>query len=84
MPASAPDSVSPLTVTVLPMPTLAESKAAVPVQVTTSPPRTPPSVQLVSVALVVPLYGLLATATVGVTFAAVIAAVVVAVVLESV
>ena len=60
------------------------SNAAVPVQLTTSPPRTPASVQLVSVALVVPLYGLFATATVGVRVSAVIVAVVVAVVLESV
>src|SRR5258705_121289 len=51
-----------------------------PVQVTTSSPTTPVRVQMVSVALVVPSYGLFATATVGVTVAAVIAAVVVAVV----
>ena len=60
------------------------ANAAVPVQVTTSPPTTPASVQLVSVALVVPSYALLATVTVGVRVSAVIAAVVVAVVLDSV
>src|SRR5206468_678954 len=77
--AAAPASVRPLTATVLPVPTLAEPNAAVPVQVTTSPPTTPASVQLVTVALVVPSYGLFATMTVGVTVTAVIAAVVVAV-----
>jgi hypothetical protein len=71
-------------VTVFPAPTLAVLNAAVPVQLATSPPRRPASVQLVTVALVVPLYGLFATATVGVTVAAVIVAVVVAVVLASV
>src|SRR5438309_11657425 len=81
---AAPDSVSPLTVTVLPVPTLADAKPAVPVHVTTSPVITPVSVQVVSVALVVPSYGLFATMTVGVTVSAVIAAVVVAVVDASV
>ena len=57
--------------------------AAVPVQPTTSPPTRPVSVQLVSVALTVPSYGLLATLTAGVTVTPVIAAVVVAVVLAS-
>ena len=70
--------------TVLPVPTLADANAAVPVQVTTSPPTTPVSVQLASVALVVPSYGLFVTVTVGVAVAAVIAAVVVAVVDASV
>src|SRR5438874_11065675 len=55
-----------------------------PLHVTTSLPTMPASVQLVTVALVVPSYGLLATATVGVTVTAVIAAVVVAVVDASV
>ena len=80
----APLSVSPLTFTVFPVPTLADANAAVPVQVTTSPLMTPVSVQLVSVALVVPSYALVATATAGVTVTVVIAAVVVADVLESV
>src|SRR2546430_719313 len=69
---------------VFPAPTLADPKAAVPVHVTTSAPTTPVSAQLVTVALVVPSYGLFATATVGVTVTAVIAAVVVAVVDASV
>jgi len=54
------------------------------VHVTTSPLMTPVSVQLVSVALVVPSYAFVATATVAVTVAALIVAVVVAVVLASV
>jgi len=68
----------------LPTPTLADANAAVPVQFTTSPPTMPVSVQFVSVALVVPSYGLFATRTVDVTITAVIDAVVVAVVLDSV
>src|SRR5438093_280641 len=72
-------TVRPLTVTVFPVPTPAVSKAAVPVQPATSPLRRPVSVQLVSVALVVPSYALSAAVTVAVTVAAVIAAVVVAV-----
>ena len=75
----------PVTVTLFPVPTLAVSNAAVPaVQVTTSLPTTPVSVQLVTVALVVPSYGLLAAVTVALTVTAVIAAVVVAVVEASV
>ena len=57
---------------------------AVPVQTTLSSTTRPINVQLVTVALGVPLYTLSATTTVGVTVAAVIAAVVVAVVLASV
>jgi hypothetical protein len=67
----------------LPVPTVAVSKLAVPLQVTTSVPRTPVSVHVESVALVVPSYALFATVTVGVTVTAVIDAVVVAVVLDS-
>src|SRR5688500_16686566 len=70
----------PLAVTGLLVPTLAELNVAVPVQPTTSPLRTPLTVQLVSVAAVVPSYGLSDAVTVGVTDSAVIAAVVVAVV----
>ena len=69
----------------MPAPTLGVANVAVPpVQLTTSPPTTPVSVQLVSVALVVPSYALFAAVTVGVSVAAVIAAVVVAVVVASV
>jgi hypothetical protein len=83
--AAAPDSVSPVAVTVLPVPTLADAKVALPVvQLTMSPLRTPASVQLVIVALVVPSYALLAALTVVVTVAAVMVAVVVAVGLDSV
>ena len=52
--AFVPVSVRPLAVTVLPVPTLAVSKLAVPVHATTSPPSAPVTVQLVSVAAVVP------------------------------
>ena len=72
--------MSPLTVTVLPAPTAADPNAALPVQLTASAPITPVSTQLASAALVVPSYGLLDTATVGVSVTAVITAVVVAVV----
>src|SRR3989442_921378 len=78
--ATPTDGVSPPTVPVLPVPPRAMSNAAVPVQVTTSAPTMPASVQLVTVALVVPSYGLVAPTTVGAPVAAVIAAVVVAVV----
>jgi len=54
------------------------------VHVTISPLMTPVSAQPVSVALVVPSYAFVATATVAVTVAALIVAVVVAVVLDSV
>ena len=54
-----------------------------PVHATTSPPSAPVTVQLVSVALVVPSYTLFAAVTAGVTVSAVIAAVVVAVVDDS-
>ena len=53
-------------------------------QSTTSLPITPLRVQLVSVVLVVPSYGLSATVTVGMRLAAVIAAMVVAVVVANV
>src|SRR4029079_7574056 len=82
--ALTPPRLRPLTLTVLPVPTLAVSNVAVPVQVTTSGLTTPASVQVDSVALVVRSYGLLATVTVGVSVTAVIEAVVVAVVDASV
>ena len=84
MPAVAPVSVSPLTVTVFPTPTLAVSNAALPVHPTASPATRPLTVQLVSIALVVPSYALSATVTSGVTLSGVIAAVVVAVGVASV
>src|SRR5260221_7423292 len=65
-PALQPPSDSPRPLTLLPEPTLADANAAVPVHVTTSPLITPVSVQLVSVALVVPSYALFAAATVAV------------------
>jgi hypothetical protein len=83
--ADAPDSVSPVAVTVLLVPTLADANVALPaVHVTVSPPITPVRVQLVIVALVVVSYALFAAVTVAVTLTAVIFAVVVAVVLASV
>jgi hypothetical protein len=67
------------------VPTLAVSNVATPaLQLTASLPTTPVSVQLVTVALVVPSYIFAAAATVAVTVAAVIVAVVVAVVDASV
>ncbi len=68
----------PLTVTVLPVPTLAVSNVAVPLHVTTSVPITPVSAQ-VAVAAGVPSYTLFAALTVAVSVAAVMAAAVVAV-----
>jgi hypothetical protein len=70
-------------VTVFPAPTVADANAAVPVHATISPLTTPETVQLVSVAAVLPSYGLVAAVTVAVTDAAVILAVVVAVVADS-
>ena len=65
---AAPVSVNPLAVTVLPAPTLAVSNVAEPaLQLTTSLPTTPVSVQLVTVALVEPSYALFAAAIAGVT-----------------
>ena len=58
----------PLAVTVLPVPTADVAKVDVmAAQVTTSPPIAPVSVQLVSAALTVPSYTLLAAVTAGVT-----------------
>src|SRR5258706_14065996 len=74
-PAAAPVRIRPLTVTVLPLPTLADPNAAVPLQLTTSAPITPVSVQLESVTAAGPAYGLVSTTAVGVTKTAVIAAV---------
>jgi hypothetical protein len=54
-------------VTAFPVPTLAVANAAVPVQLTTSPPITPLSVHPASVALAVPSYPLFAAVTVGAT-----------------
>src|SRR5207244_12590807 len=82
--SAALDRPRPLTVTPYPALSRSDPKAAVPVHVTTSPPMTPVSVQLVTVAVVVPSYGLFATMTVGVSVTTVIAAVVVAVVEASV
>jgi hypothetical protein len=73
-----PPSVSPLTVTVFPAPTLAVSNVAVPLQVTASAPTTPVNAQL-AVATVVPSYSLFDAVTVAVSDLVVIAAVVVAV-----
>ncbi|MNC98394.1 hypothetical protein D3C83_163340 [compost metagenome] len=70
----------PLAVTVLPVSTFASANVAAPVHATTSPPSAPVTVQLVSVAAVVPSYGLSAAVITGVTVSAVIAAVVAAVV----
>jgi hypothetical protein len=82
LPAAAPLSVSPVTVTVLPTPTLGVSNVAAPgLQLTASLPTTPVSVQLVTVAEVVPSNVLFAAVTVAVTVAALIVAVVTAVVL---
>ena len=55
-PAAAPDNVSALAVTSLPVPTAADAKLAVPLplHVATSAPTMPASAQPVSVALVVP------------------------------
>ena len=53
--------------TVFPTPTLAVANVAGPVQLTTSPPTTPLTVQLVSVALGVPVYVLFAAVMAGVT-----------------
>ncbi len=69
--------------TVLPVPTVALSKAATPVQATRSPLTAPVTVQVVSVAAVVPSYVLFAAVITGVTTAAVISAAVVAVVDDS-
>ncbi len=80
--AWAPESVRPVAVTVLPVPTPEEAKLPVPLQVTTSAPSTPVSVQLI-VAAVVPLYALFGDVTLGATVAVVTLAVVVAVVDES-
>jgi hypothetical protein len=84
LPAAAPVSVIPVPVTSLPVPTLAVANAAVPVQLTTSPPIAPLSVQIVSAALVVASYTLFAALIVGVRLTAVIAADVVAVVVVNV
>jgi hypothetical protein len=85
LPAAAPESISPVAVTVFPVPTLADAKVALPAaQLTVSPARTPVSVQLVIVALGVVSYALFAALTVAVTVAAVMFAVVVAVVDASV
>jgi hypothetical protein len=65
--ALAPDSVSPLAVTVLLTSTAADANVALPAHVTTSPPITPVKVQLVIVALAVPSYVLLDAVTAGVT-----------------
>ncbi len=73
----------PVAVTVLAVPTAAEAKvAAPPLQLTTSAPMTPLSVQPLSVAAMVLSYVLFAAVTLGVTVAAVMLAVVVAVVDE--
>ena len=84
MPAAAPVNARLETVTVFPLPTLGVLKLAVPVHATASPPTTPLSVQIASVALVVPSYGLSDAVTAGVTVTAVMLAAVVAVVVEDV
>src|SRR5258705_8815625 len=71
-----------LLVTVLPVPTAAVSKVPVPLQVTTSVPTTPVSVQAMA-ALEVSSYVLLVAVMAGVSVAAVMLAVVVAVVADS-
>jgi hypothetical protein len=81
--ALAPDSVSPLAVTVFPAPTVADANVALPAHVTTSPPITPVSTQLVSVALGEPSYALFAAVTAAVNVVAVMFAVVDAVVVDS-
>jgi len=80
--AAAPASAS-VAVTGLLVPAVADANAAVPVHVTTSPPTTPLSVQLVIAAVVVPSNRLLATVTLGVTVRRLMAAVATALVLES-
>jgi hypothetical protein len=85
LPAEALDNVSPVAVTVLAVPTLADANVALPAaHVTVSPLITPVSVQFVIVALVVVSYGLFAAVTVAVIVAAVMFAVVVAIVLANV
>src|SRR2546421_2647966 len=79
LPAAAPLSARSLLVTVFAAPTPAEAKLPVPLQVTTSAPTTPVSVQLI-VALDVLSYVLLAAVIAGVSVAAVMLAVVDAVV----
>ncbi len=83
MPALVPVSVNPVAVTVLPVPTVAESKPAVPLQPSTSPPTAPETVQLVSVAAVVPSYVLFDAVTAGVTTSDAIRPVVVSDVVDS-
>src|SRR2546423_13451754 len=73
LPDWAPLSARSLLLTVLALPTPAEAKLPVPLQVTTSVPTTPVSVQLI-VALDVLSYVLLAAVIAGVSVAAVILA----------
>ncbi len=65
-----------LMVTTFAMPTALLVNAAAPVQLTLSPGIRPVSVQPVTVAVVVPLYGRLATVSEGATLRAVMAALV--------
>src|SRR5256714_8994625 len=78
----APPSVRSLLLTVLAVPTPADAKLPVPLQVTTSVPTTPVSVQLMA-AFDVPSYALLVPVIAGVSVAALMLAVVHALVEES-
>ena len=79
MPASAPVKLKPFAVTVLPVPTAAVVKVAVPpVKVTTSLPIALLKLRVLIVATVVPSYSLLDTVMDGVNTLTVISAVVVA------
>src|SRR5256885_16669260 len=82
LPARAPLSARSLLVTVLAVPTPADAKLPVPLQVTTSVPTTPVSVQLMA-AFDVPSYALLVPVIAGVSVAALMLAVVDALVEES-
>ena len=84
MPASAPVKLKPFAVTVLPVPTAAVVKVAVPpVKVTTSLPIALLKLRVLIVAAVVPSYSLFDAVIDGVNTLAVISAVVVALVEES-
>ena len=84
MPASAPVKLKPFAVTVLPVPTAAVVKVAVPpVRVTTSVPTAALNVRVLMVAVVVPSYSLFDAVIEGVNILAVMSAVVVALVEES-
>ena len=84
MPASAPVKLKPVAVTVLPVPTAAVVKVAVPpVKLTTSVPMAALNVRVLMVAAVVPSYSLFDAVMDGVSTLAVISAVVVALVEES-